>query len=228
MSDWFSQLRQLDINDIGAWPRPAKAVAFAAAFCFTLLAGHVVYLSGKYDAMNARIASETELKREYERKALPAAHLQALRTRHEDMATEFDAVLRQLPKDTEVPGLIEDISRAALANGLSIESIDLEAERTTGYYVELPIRIAVRGGYHAIGAFVGDVAALPRIVTLHDFEIAPEATHGESDAMTSAHCGGEAAANCSTADGPRLRMAILAKTYSYLLRRADGAPGGQT
>lgn len=217
MRDWFDQLRQLDINDVYRWPRPLKAVALTAAFCVTLLAGHVVYLSGKHDALNARVGSESELKREYERKALPAAGVEALRTRHEDTAAEFQALLRQLPRDTEVPGLIEDISRAALANGLTTENIDLEPERATGYYMELPIRIAVRGSYHDIGAFVSDVAALPRIVTLHDFEIAPEAPSSLPDATSVSLCNGD----CSNV-GSDLGMSILAKTYRYLSRPAAG------
>lgn len=218
MRDWFVQLRQLDLNDVDGWPRSLKAVALATTFCVTLLAGHIVHLSSKHDALNARMGSETELKREYERKALPAAGVEALRARHRDMAAEFEALLRQLPKDTEVPGLIEDISRAALENGLTTEGIDLEPERPTGFYMELPIRIAVRGGYHDIGAFVSDVAALPRIVTLHEFEIAPEAPSNAPDATASAHCGRD----CPNADVSTLRMSILAKTYSYLSRPAAG------
>ncbi len=230
MHDWFAQLRQLDISDVGVWPLPAKAVALAAAFCGTLLAGHVLYLSGKQVAVNARIASETELKREYERKALPAAGLEGLRARHEGMTVEFDALLRQLPKDTEVPGLIEDMSRAAINHGLTIESIDLESERQTGFYMELPIRIAVRGKYHDIGAFVSDVAALSRIVTLHDFKIAPEDVLNQPDGMTPSHCDSDSLgpAHCSKADGSTLRMAILAKTYSYLARPAAGATRART
>ena len=230
MRDWFAQLRELDLSDVGVWPRPAKVVALAAVFCSTLLAGHAFYLSGERVAVNARIASETELKSEYQRKALPAAGLEALRARHEDMAAEFDALLRQLPKDTEVPGLIEDISRAAITNGLTIESIDLEAERATGFYIELPIRIAVRGRYHDIGAFVSDVAALSRIVTLHDLEIAPEDVD-QPDAMAApSHCDSDSPrpANCSDADVSTLRMAILAKTYRYLARPASVEAKAQT
>lgn len=217
MRDWFDQLRQLDINDVYGWPRPLKAAALAATFCLTLLAGHAVYLSGKHDALDARMASETDLKREYERKALPAAGVETLRARHEDAAAEFEALLRQLPRDTEVPGLIEDISRAALANGLTTESIDLQPERATGFYMELPISITVRGSYHDIGAFVSDVAALPRIVTLHDFEIAPEPPSSLPDTTSASHCDGD----CSNA-GSDLRMSILAKTYRYLSHPATG------
>lgn len=224
MPDWFAQLRQLDIDDIGRWPRTAKAVALAAAFCLTLLAGHVLYLSGKQAAMNARVASETELKREYQRKTGPAAGLEALQTRHRALETAFDDLLGQLPEDTEVPGLIEDISRAALENGLTIEGIEIEAERAAGFYTELPIRIAVRGGYHEVGAFAGDVANLPRIVTLHDFEIAPEEGSGASGTV---HCEDDIPGSGPCYD-TALRMAILAKTYGYLSRHAATEPRSRT
>ena len=224
MRDWLAQLRQLDINDLGVWPWPAKGIVLAAAFCVTLLAGHLLYLAGKQAALSTRIASESELKREYERKAGPAAGIEALRARHDALDTEFNALLSELPKDTEVPGLIEDISRAALANGLTIEVIDLEAERATGFYTELPIRIAVRGGYHAVGAFASDVANLPRIVTLHEFEIAPEVV---SDASGAAHCEGVVPETGHCYDSA-LRMAILAKTYGYLSRHAAGQPRART
>ena len=221
MRDWIAQLSQLDINDIGGWPRPARAIALAAAFCVTFLAGHVLYLSGKQAAMNARIATESELKREYQRKAGPAAGLEALRARHQALETEFHALLSQLPKDAEVPGLLEDISRAALANGLTIEDIEIETERATGFYTELPIRIAVRGSYHDVGAFAGDVANLPRIVTLHDFEIAPEETSGRSGTP---RCE-EGIPGSGRCYDTALSMAILAKTYGYLSGHVAGESG---
>ena len=224
MRDRFAELRQLDVTDIGVWPWPAKAIALVAAFCVTLLAGQVLYLSGKQAAVNARMASESGLKREYERKAGPAAALEGQHARHRALETEFGALLDQLPKDTEVPGLIDDISRAAIENGLTIEGIEIEPERTAGFYTELPIRIAVRGGYHEVGAFASDVANLPRIVTLHDFELAPGERAG---APRTAHCEGGApgSGHCY---GAALRMAMLAKTYGYLSRHAAGEPGSRT
>ena len=113
-------------------------------------------------------------------------------TKKQEMEAAFGALLRQLPSDTEVPGLIEDITRTALDNELTIESIDLQPEAKTEFYIELPINIVVEGGYHKIGSFVSGVANLSRIVTLHDFKIKP------------------------TKSNLLLRMEITAKTYRYL------------
>ena len=108
------------------------------------------------------------------------------------MEAIFDSLLRQLPTDTEVPGLLEDITRTALDNDLTIESIDLRQENKTEFYIELPIDVVVEGTYHKIGSFVSGVANLSRIVTLHDFSVEP------------------------TDSAPILRMKIVAKTYRYL------------
>lgn len=106
------------------------------------------------------------------------------------MEESFGSLLKQLPRDTEVPGLIDDISGAALGAGLKLEAIDPSTMLKTQFYNELPIDIAVVGGYHEMGSFVSTVASLPRIVTLHNFKI-------------------------STADGADLKMSIQAKTYQY-------------
>ena len=109
-----------------------------------------------------------------------------------EMETTFGALFRQLPTDTEVPGLLEDISHTGLTAGLTFNSIQLAPEASKEFYVELPIDIEVKGGYHSFGAFVSGVAALPRIVTLHDFEIVP-----------------------SSGKTHELIMKVRAKTYRY-------------
>ncbi|MEM9624311.1 MAG: type 4a pilus biogenesis protein PilO, partial [Pseudomonadota bacterium] len=157
-----------------------------------LAGGYFVHITDKLTVLERAEAKELDLREEYEDKAGQAANLEALRQQKIEMEATFDGLLRQLPTDTEVPGLLEDITRTALDNDLTIESIDLQAERKTEFYIELPILVVVEGTYHKIGSFVSGVANLSRIVTLHDFSIKP------------------------TADQPILRMEILAKTYRYL------------
>jgi type IV pilus assembly protein PilO len=102
----------------------------------------------------------------------------------------FGALLKQLPKDTEVPGLLEDITEVAYGSGLVMKSINLQPEKVSEFYVELPIKIDVTGDYHDFGSFVSGVASLPRIVTLLDYVI-------------------------KQSDGSRLSMQIDARTYRY-------------
>ncbi len=197
LQDTLDQLRNfdlgdLDVNNIGAWPTPVKAILLLLIFIAVIGGGYYVYLTDKQKALDLAASKESELRLDYEKKSFQAANLDAYRKQKEEMEATFGALLRQLPSDTEVPGLLEDITRAALDNELTIESIDLEAEKRTEFYVELPIDIVVEGDYHKIGAFVSGVANLSRIVTLHDFRIAPQKT------------------------AQNLKMTILAKTYRYL------------
>lgn len=185
-------MADLDLNNIGSWPGPVKIIAMVLVLALILGGGYYLHITDKQTTLQTAQRKEQELRDDYEVKSDKAANLDAYRQQKVEMETTFESLLRQLPSDTEVPGLIEDITRAALDNELTIESIDLKDEVRTEFYVELPIEIVVEGSYHKIGSFVSAVANLSRIVTLHDFVIRPQ-------------------------DSPvDLKMSILAKTYRYL------------
>ena len=199
LQDSLEQLRNLDVgnldlNNIGAWPAAVKWLLQIALLAVVLGTGYTLQITDKQKDLDTSKAKEVRLKKQYQDKAAQAASLDAYRQQKKEMQDAFVSLLRQLPGDTEVPGLLEDITRAALDNELRIESIDLQPENRTEFYVELPIKIVVEGDYHKIGAFVSGVANLSRIVTLHDFEVVPERVSGMN----------------------QLRMEILAKTYRYL------------
>ncbi len=197
IQDSLQQLREIDFGsldpqNIGSWPTIVKVLIMIFAFALVAVLGYNLHITDKQKKLEIGQAQEVDLRKEYEDKAAQAANLDAYRQQKQEMEEAFGALLRQLPSDTEVPGLVDDITRTALDNELTIESINLQPEQKTEFYVELPIDIVVEGSYHKIGSFVSGVANLSRIVTLHDFSIAPQReTSG-------------------------LRMQILAKTYRYL------------
>jgi len=176
LQDTFDQLKNfdfndLDVNNIGSWPVAVKAILMVLVFALVIGGGYYFYLTDKQTVLERVQAKEETLKRDYENKSEKAANLDKYRAQAKEMEATFGALLKQLPSDTEVPGLLEDITRTALDNELKIESIELQPERKTEFYVELPIDIVVEGSYHRIGTFVSGVANLSRIVTLHDFNI---------------------------------------------------------
>jgi len=182
----------LDVNNIGSWPTVVKALLMTILFALVLGGGYYWHITDKQKTLDVSAAKEVDLREDYEDKAALAANLDALRIQKQEMEAAFGALLRQLPSDTEVPGLLEDITRTAIDHELTIQSIDLQAEKKSEFYIELPIKIVVEGDYHKIGSFVSGVANLSRIVTLHDFSIKPES------------------------GSLYLRMEITAKTYRYL------------
>ena len=198
--------RELDLHEVASWPWLLKALCSALAAALALLVAYVVALSGQRAELVAAERGEQGLQGQFVAKQPLAAALANARRAREQAEADLVALLRRLPDRTEVPGLIDDISVAAAANDLAIDRIELAQERASGVsqdardgttpYVELPIAIVVRGGYHQLGAFAAAIGALERLVTLHDFAIA------------------------ASADG--LVLAVTAKTYRHLDDLGEG------
>lgn len=167
----LNDLNQLDLNSFGEWPTPVKAVIVLIA-CIAL-GGLVYYLDTKEQLvrLDQAQASERDLRVSFEAKQRKAANLDAYRQQLAEMQESFGAMLRQLPNKTEVASLLVDVSQTGLANGLEFQLFQPEDERTKDFYAELPIRINVTGDYHDFGRFISGLAALPRIVTVHDVQI---------------------------------------------------------
>ncbi|MGI3744544.1 MAG: type 4a pilus biogenesis protein PilO [Janthinobacterium lividum] len=198
MNDWLDSLKKIDINDLdvnnlGSWPAAVKTIAGALLLALVLAGGYFFYIQDMQTQLDQARGEETALKEQFAAKAYQAANLAAYKSQMVEMENTFGALLRQLPSDTEVPGLLEDITRTGLGSGLEFEEIKLLPEEAQQFYIELPIQITVTGSYHDLATFASGVASLPRIVTLHDFEIKP------LDAKSPG----------------KLRMSILAKTYRY-------------
>lgn len=198
LNDSLESLRQIDLNDldfnnVGSWPAAVKFIAGALLLVVVVALGYNFHLKDLQASLEGKQAEELVLKEQFSSKAFQAANLDAYKEQMQEMEVSFGALLKQLPSDTEVPGLLEDITRTGLGSGLEFEEIKLLPEAAQQFYIELPIQITVVGAYHDLATFVSGVASLPRIVTLHDFDLVPANDSGSS----------------------KLRMSILAKTYRY-------------
>lgn len=187
----LSQLNELDLRSVASWPMPARMVVIAIIFAAVLGLGYWLDIKDQRLRLEKAEQQEAELRQAFEFKAKKAANLQAYEQQLEEMKESFGAMLRQLPNKTEVAELLVDISQTGLASGLEFELFKPQSEIPKEFYAELPISIRVKGDYHEFGNFISGVAALPRIVTVHD--VAIEQT--KEDGLT---------------------MNILAKTYRYL------------
>lgn len=183
---------EIDWENMGSWPLGGKVAFCTIVFIAIVVAGYFFMLQPTSERLDRTVREEAKLKTDYENKAFQVANLEEYKTQMVEMEQSFESILKQLPRDTEVPGLIDDISLAALNNGLELKVITPKKQVETEFYNELPIDIEVEGDFHELGAFVSSVASLPRIVTLHDFAIKKS----------------------NKGDG-RLALKILAKTYRY-------------
>ena len=177
--DLSMDLTDLDLGDPGSWPVAVRASCFALVGIAVLGLGYLLVLADKRDELARSESREQALRNEFDSKRDRAASLDVHRVEYEQAVAALTAVMRRLPRDTEIPGLIDDISDAAIANHLVIEGLDLGDERRADLYLELPIAIAVGGDYANLAAFAGAIADLTRRVTLHDFDLVPRTGPGD-------------------------------------------------
>jgi len=192
----MQELRGLDPRDPGRWPIAARVLI--TAVCFLVVALALIYFfvwQNRMPELQQREDREQALRNEFRTKHAKAANLALYKQQLADIEKSFGALLRQLPSKTEVPNLLVDISQTGLAAALQEKLFQPGQEVKKDFYAELPIKITLTGSYHDFGAFVSGIAALPRIVTLHDIQITPMEKSGGFD---------------------QLQLDITAKTYRYL------------
>ena len=197
------ELRNLDTNDPGRWPLPFRIGAVALVFVAVVAIGiYMFVIKDEVPLLERAQLEEVDLRAQFEDKQRKAANFDAYRAQLADIERDFGAMLRQLPGQTEVPSLLVDISQTGLGAGLEEQLFQPTGEVQKDFYAELPIKLRYTGSYHELGNFVSGIAALPRIVTLHDISIRPQT-------------GVNAAPDELTLD-------VTAKTYRYLDEQATG------
>jgi type IV pilus assembly protein PilO len=171
----LDDLKSLDPNDPGRWPLPVRAGA--VVMCFVVLSAALFYFfvwSDQKPRLDQASAEEGELRNTFRTKHSKAVNLAVYQQQLADIERSFGALLRQLPGRTEVPSLLVDISQVGVGAGLEEKLFQPASEIKKDFYAELPIKIRLTGSYHQMGEFVSGIAALPRIVTLHDIKIKPD------------------------------------------------------
>ncbi len=169
------ELKVLDINDVGRWPLVFRAAVIFIVFLAVVGAGvWFIIIKDKLPSLQRAQDEESTLRVTFENKQRKAANYDAYKSQLSQIEQQFGTMLRQLPGETEIPSLIVDVSQTGLASGLQEKLFQPQPEIPRDFYAEKPIKIRLSGGYHEIANFVSGVAALPRIVTLHNINITPE------------------------------------------------------
>ena len=191
-------LNDLTLDNIGQWPKAAKYAVLIIAAMLVLGLGYWLIISSKIDQYQLLEEQEVPLKAEFEMKQQQAANLQAYKNQLSIMNERFGNMLKQLPAENEMPGLLEDISKTGIASGLTFDLFAPQPEITHDFYIELPINIKVVGSYNQLAVFLSRVAQMNRIVTLHDFDV--KTMPADTQKLNS---------------GEMLEMEITAKIYRY-------------
>jgi len=201
----LEEVQSLDMNDVGRWPFVFRAAAVAIVGVVATIAGLYLFVyQEKTPLLEKAEAEEQELRVVFEEKQRKAANFDAYQDQLAEIERSFGTMLQQLPGKTEIPNLLVDISQTGLAAGLDEKLFQPMEELRRDFYAEKPIKIKLDGSYHDFGSFVSDIAALPRIVTLHDIEIRPVGRDGSYDDLV---------------------LNVTAKTYRYLEDEEVGGDG---
>ncbi len=197
--EFVNSFNSLDPQNMGNWPQAVKATVYIFVLLVTLALAYFALISPLLDDINNAQSQQDSLLNQYQEKESKLRNLKLYQVQVEEMEHTFGELLQQLPKETEIPGLVEDINFTGVSSGLRFNNIKVEPEIKQEFFIELPISIEAQGDYHSFGAFVSGLAALPRIVTLHDFVIEvspPDKTKSKSEI-------------------PVLTFKVAAKTYRY-------------
>lgn len=195
---FFQQFNTLDMQAYGSWPQSVKITCWLFIFSLVCLLGYFVLIEPKRATLENAQSMQQSLLNEFKEKDSKLRNLKQYQAQLTQMQSDFNQQLAQLPKETEIPSLVEDIHTAALQSGLKIKNIHLEQEITQAFFIEQPISIEAQGDYHRFGQFVSRIAALPRIVTLHDVVISSNPDSARKS------------------DLPQVEYSLKAKTYRYV------------
>lgn len=190
-------LSELTLDNIGQWPKPVKYLMAGLLTLIIIGIGYWIIIKPYFEQYDSLINEETALKSDFEIKQQQAANLAAYKKQLHVMNERFGNMLKQLPAQNEMPGLLEDISKTGVASGLTFELFAPQPEVEHDFYIELPINIIVIGDYHQLAVFISRIAQMNRIVTLHDFDIVVSKDKKNSGT------------------GDLLEMKITAKIYRY-------------
>ncbi len=202
----FSDLQNLDQDDlkkIGSAPLAIRAIVLALLFTVLVVGGMWFVVKPKFERLDIIASKESDLKTQFDQTQSKAANREAYVEQLGEMKRTFNVMLRQLPNKTDIESLLIDLSQTSVAAGLEVEFFKPGQEVAREFYVEYPIKISVTGNYHQFGNFVSGLAALPRIVTLHDMQITPAGDEGSDSQSNSRR-------------QQKLKLDLTATTYRYL------------
>lgn len=205
VDEFFKQFNNLDNSNVGGWPLPVKITVWIFIFALICALGYFFVLKPKQEEIATAETEQENLLKTFQEKDSRVRNSELLKKQLEEMEANFQQQLTQLPKETEIPSLVEDINITGVNSGLRFKNIRLENEVPQEFFIEQPIIIEATGDYHKFGNFISNIAQLPRIVTLHNFEIVSNASRRQSDI-------------------PGITYKITAKTYRYKEPTADTKP----
>ena len=167
--------KNLNPNDIGAWPLAPRVVVLVVLFIAILIGAWFLLWGPQVEALDIKRKEQEQLFGEWEDKQKQAIKMEGLIKQKAEVDAELAGLLKLLPKKTQIEDLLVNINQSGLGRGLQFELFKPGSESPKDIYAELPISLKLSGSYHALGAFASDIGRLPQIVNLTGMSLTPAA-----------------------------------------------------
>ena len=156
---------KLDLAKIPKWAQIVIIVVLVAG------AGAAYYFlqyEPKSQQIDGLIATIQKQQNDINVKKAKAARLEELKKENEWLKARLKELTEQLPEESEVSGLLRQISDLGKSADLEILSWVPGRKRTnpSGLYEEIPVDVALNGTYHNLGAFFSKISLMTRIVNI--------------------------------------------------------------
>lgn len=133
------------------------------------------------------------LKADYEKKSTDLARARAtvadlprFEAEYQQLHDQWTLAAELLPADKQLPALLRRITLAGQQTGVRFVLFKPSGVKSENYYSEIPIEVAVSGGYHQVGSFLAELANLRRIVTVSNVRLKTNTSAGADPLATTA------------------------------------------
>ena len=171
MRKLFEELNGLDVNDIGSWSRQVKIFMAGVLCVLIIVGGYYFIIKDMFKDLEKVQAKEDGLRKTFLEKKELAVNLDAYKEQIKKAKENFEVLKKQLPNESEIPDLLIDMTQVGLSQGLQFEQIKPGNTVNRDFYAEKLVNIKANGDYHQIAGFISDVAALPRIINVENFQL---------------------------------------------------------
>ncbi|MDR0564185.1 MAG: type 4a pilus biogenesis protein PilO [Azoarcus sp.] len=196
--------RGLNFNDPGGWPFAPKLASYVLILVAAVVLGWLLDWAPQWETLGQKQQEELQLRESWLTKKRQAVNLDEYIRQLDEIGRQFESIVRQLPGKAEMDSLLSDINQAGVGRGLQFELFQPERDDIREFYAAMPVKISVTGNYRDLGEFAGDVAKMPRIVTIKNM------------VLTLASADGKKSKNANAASDGRLKLDATAETYRYL------------
>ncbi|TMB13335.1 MAG: pilus assembly protein PilO [Deltaproteobacteria bacterium] len=159
------------LNAVNKMPLGQKVGVVAGVVILLSAANWYFFIDPMQTQIRERQGTLRALEDELIQKQSIANNLAQFKHEKEILERRLAQALTELPNEANIDDLIRSLSEIGTKSGLTINSIEPQAEQRQSFYAAIPIVMSVTGNYHEIGVFLDSLSKLARIVNVTNIKM---------------------------------------------------------